>query len=286
MEQTVEKQSYIFPGYRERLCRIAFSLIFISLIYSFYSHTLVSQLMKPVLIFPSNDLTYWVFHLMHLPDMIKGNLPVSIAFDSCLFLSCLLCILYPKRRVWAIFFFILYLIYFIIFNSYGLFHAHKRVGVLLLPIPFMMAGDLGFLLVWKGLRYYVCYIYGTAFLWKLIRGSWLYSQQGVLVIKKNLTAYLYYNPESVLSKIYSWMIQHPAVPDILLKAGFIMEGLFIIGFFTRRIDKWLFLLSILLPLGFLFMADTLFLELTFLSVSFYGWNQSARAQPTGKNKKP
>ncbi|HEY4154172.1 MAG TPA: hypothetical protein VGM24_02065 [Puia sp.] len=269
MEQTLEEQPSVFPGLRDRLCRITFSLILISLIYSFYSHTLTSQLLKPVLIFPSNDLTYWVIHLTRLPAIITGHLAIAVAFDLILFLSCVWCILHPQRRVWPVLFFIFYLLYFVIFNSYGLFHAHKRVGVLLLPIPFMMAGDRSFLLIWKGLRYYVCYIYGTAFLWKLFRGSGFYGQQAVLIIKRNLTAYLYYDPGSLLSKIYSWMILHPQVPALLSAAGFMLEGLFIIGFFTRRMDRGLFLLSIILPLGFLFMADTLFLELIFLAICFY-----------------
>ena len=133
----------------------------------------------------------------------------------------------------------------------------------------MLTDGRGFLLLWQGLRYYTCYIYGSAFLWKLFRGSWLFSQQGVLIMKKNLTPFLYYNPQSGLSKVYFWLFQHPAIPDLLIKTGFLLEGLFIIGFFTRRMDKYLFLLAIVLPLGFLFVADAMFFELAFLSVTFY-----------------
>jgi hypothetical protein len=255
--------------YRGRLCRISFLLIFISLLYSFFSHTLLSQLKSPVLIFPSTDITYWVFHFAKIPDIITGHTLVALCFDIMLFTSCMLCICYPFRRFWIKLFFILYFVYFIIFNSYGAHHTHSKIGVLLLPIPFMMADNEGFLLLWKGLRYYTCFIFASAFLWKLFRGSWLRPDQGILIMKENLTPYLYHNPNSFLAAIYYFCFRHPWMPDIIMKTGFLMEGFFLVGFFSYRFDKYLFIMSILLPLGFLFVADALFFELAFLSITFY-----------------
>src|ERR1700712_5510453 len=98
--------------YRERLCRISFILIFISLLYSFFSHTLLSQLKSPVLICPSTDLTYWVFHILKLPESITGHSVIALLFDIMLFVSCIACLYYPSRRIWVKLFFILYFIYF------------------------------------------------------------------------------------------------------------------------------------------------------------------------------
>lgn len=284
MEKTIDNESHIVLENRDRLCRISFFLILGSLIYSFFSHTLVSQLRIPVLKYSSTDLTYLFFHLIRLPQMISSHLLVAVCFDVMLFVSCLICLFYPQRRFWIRVFFIFFLIYFIIFNSYGLHHTHSKTGILLLPVPFMLTDGRGFLLLWQGLRYYTCYIYGSAFLWKLFRGSWLFSQQGVLIMKKNLTPYLYYNPQSGLSKVYFWLFQHPAIPDLLIKTGFLLEGLFIIGFFTRRMDKYLFLLAIVLPLGFLFVADAMFFELAFLSVTFCKLGGQMWWHPFGKGE--
>jgi hypothetical protein len=257
------------PGNRDHLCRICFILIFISLIYSFFSHTLVSQLLAPILKFPGTDLTYWVFNILLIPKWISGNPVPALFFDILLFATCLLCIYYPGKRIYSGTFSLLYFIYFIIYNNFGMHHVHSRIGILLLSAPFLAKSETGFEFLWQALRYYVCFIYSSAFCWKLFRGSGFYSQQGILILKKNLTAYLYFNPHSALSNIYYFLIRHPLVPDLIMKTGFIMEGLFVVGFLTRRFDKYLFLLSILLPLGFLFMADALFFELAFLSVVFY-----------------
>src|ERR1700733_532964 len=96
------------PDYRDRLCRISFILIFISLLYSFFSHTLLSQLKNPVLIFPSTDLTYWVFHILKIPEFITGHSVIALWFDIMLFISCVACLYYPSRRIWVKLFFILY----------------------------------------------------------------------------------------------------------------------------------------------------------------------------------
>ena len=271
MEQTLSDQTVFLQARRSRLCRIAFFLIFISLIYSFFSNTLVSQLRGPVLTYSSTDLTYLLFHIIKLPEFISGHPVIAVIFDSLMLLSCLCCLVYPRQRIPVFLFFFLFLVYLIIYNSYGLHHTHSKIGVLLLPVPFMTRDDKGFLLLWRGLRYYTCYIFFSAFLWKLFRGSWLAPDQGLLIMKNNLTPYLFFNPQTVLSRVYSWVFQHPAIPDLVFKAGFIAEGLFVVGFFTRRADKYLFVLTILLPLGFLFVADAMFFELAFLSVTFYSW---------------
>ena len=263
------KYERIKPDDRNHLCRISFLLIFISLLYSFFSHTLVSQLKSPVIIFPFIDATYWVYHTLRIPEFISGHRTIALGFDMILFASCMACFCYPANRLWIKLFFILYFTYFIIFNSYGVHHTHSKIAILLLPVPFMMADRTGFLLLWKGLRYYTCFIFASAFLWKLFRGSWLIPDQGILIIKNNLTPYLYYNPDSLLANIYYYFFRHPWIADLFMKAGFIMEGCFLIGFFTYRFDKYLFILCILLPLGFLFMADAFFFELSFLSIVFY-----------------
>jgi hypothetical protein len=267
-------------AYRAKLCRICFILILISLIYSFFSHTLISQLKMPVLKFPSTDLTYWIFHFLRIPEFISQNMPFALFFDSLLIGSCLMVICYPDSTKWSKIFFILYFIYFIIFSSFGMHHVHSKTGILLLTVPFIISDLEGFFLLWESLRYYTCFIYTSAFCWKILRGSWLYKSQGMLILKKNLTPYLYYNSQSALSKVYFYVIQHPAIPDILLKGGILLEGFFIVGFFTKRFDKFLFLLCILLPLGFLFMADAFFFEVAFLAIVFY---KSRAMEPAKSN---
>ena len=265
----VKNEAYSEPDIRRNLiCRLAFIFILFSLLYSYASHTLIHQLKSPVLKFPYVDLSYWMFHLAGIPELISGNYTLALLLDLCLFVFCILTILFPSRKTFPAFFFSAYIVYFFIFNSYGAHHTHSKIGILLMPVPFLFKKE-SFSYVWKGLRYFLLFAYSAAFFWKLFRLSWLQDNQGILIMKRNFVAYLYYHPDTSAAHFYQWLLQHPAIVNSVFAAGFIAEGCFIAGFFTNRVDKWLLVLSILLPLGFLVLADAFFVELLILSLTLY-----------------
>jgi hypothetical protein len=121
---------------------------------------------------------------------------------------------------------------------------------------------------WEALRYFLLFIYADAFLWKFFRFSWLNRDQGLLIVKKNLASYLYFNPDTFLAHLYTWFLNHSVWLEIIFLAGFLAEGIFIIGFFTKKMDRYLFFLSLIIPFGFWFVADVPFFALIILSLSF------------------
>jgi len=52
-----------------------------------------------------------------------------------------------------------------------------------------------------------------------------------------------------------------------------MEGFFIVGFFTRKYDRYLFILSILLPVGFWLIADANFVEFIILNLTIVNFHK-------------
>lgn len=255
------------------ICRIVFTFILFALIYAALSNTLFHQLQSPVLKYPYVDPAYWMMHLLRIPDAIVSNYTVAYVFDILLFANCIGCIAYPFKKIFIIAFLLIYFIYFITFNSYGAHHTHAWVGILLAPIPFLFRNDITFSLLWQALRYYTLFIYASAFLWKLFRLSFLNDNHGLLILKNNLTSYLYYTPGSVLSKFYMWLLQHPSWANGMYIFGFILEGTFITGFFTKQYDKYLFMFSFILVIGFWFLADAGFFQLLILSLTLINFNK-------------
>jgi hypothetical protein len=119
--------------------------------------------------------------------------------------------------------------------------------------------------MWQALRYYTLFIFVSAFLWKLCRLTFLNKDHGLLIMKNNLTSYIYYHPDSFFSDMYHWLFQYPGITNALYISGVILEGVFIIGFFTKKYDFWLLILSLVLITGFWFMADAFFFQLLVLS---------------------
>jgi hypothetical protein len=284
MGKTVMDNNFYSPVERKHITRIVFSFILLSLISSFFSSTLIHQLRQPVIRHPYVDLTYWLMHLLHIPEAITGNFITACVFDALLFTSCVLPLLYPGKRLFIAAFIILFFIYFITFNTYGGHHTNQKIGILLIAIPFTVANNKSFNYLWQALRYFLLFAYSCAFLWKLLRFTWLHADQGMLIMKKNLAAYLYFKPNTLLADTVRWFIQHPAWVTTLFIAGFLMEGLFIIGFFTKKFDTYLFILSILLPIGFWFMADTHFMELLILSAALINFHKVFSMSKTALSK--
>ena len=258
---------------RTLLFRIVFIFILLWLVYAAISNTLFHQLQAPVLRYPYVDPVYWVMHLLRIPDAAVSNYTVAYIADALLFITCIGAIVFPKKRIFILLFLPIYFVYFIVYNSYGGHHTHAGVGILLIPIPFLFSKKITFSLLWEGLRYYTLFVYASSFLWKLFRFSFLQPDQGLRIMKNNLTPYIYYNPGSVLSGIYHWLIVHPLWANVLYILGFVAEGLFIVGFFTKKFDRHLVLLSVILITGFWFLADALFFQLLILSFTLVNFDK-------------
>lgn len=271
------RENIISVESRVLLQRMVFLFILFALIYLGISNTLFHQLQSPALKYPYVDPAYWLMHFLRIPDFIISNYTMALVFDILLFGSCISCIVIPQKRIFIIIFLSAYFIYFIAFNSYGAHHTHPGAGILLIPVPFLFRKNINFSLLWQGLRYYTLFIYVSAFLWKLFRLSFLNENHGLLILKNNLATYLYYNPDSLLSTFYWWLLQNPAIPNAMYIAGFIIEGMFIIGFFTKRYDKYLLFFSIIMITGFWLLADALFFQLLILSFTLVNFKKKKSA---------
>jgi hypothetical protein len=90
---------------------------------------------------------------------------------------------------------------------------------------------------------------------------------GVEIIKTNQAPFMLQNPASVLTHVYSFFITHPG----LSYAGFVgmvlLQGSMIIGFFTKKWDRLLFIVPILFHLINYFFVDVSFWELLVLNLT-------------------
>jgi hypothetical protein len=277
------------PDERDRMARLVFSLILCSLIGSFFANTLVHQLHQPVVKYPYADPTYWAMHFLQIPETIAGNEVVAWLFDIALVGSCALALRYPRRRWLIAAFVILLFIYFITYNTFGTHHTGNKMGILFIAIPFIAADIRSFNFLWQGLRYFILFGYSCAATWKLVRLSWLHANQGILILQKNIAGYLYFNPNTWLADMYHRVLQYPALLQCLYITGIILEAVFVIGFFTKKADRFLFVTSIVLVIGFWFMADAYFFELLILSMPLLNYKQLLllqRRKAAGKKGSP
>ena len=213
-------------------------------IFSFYflSNTLFSQLSQPVIIDPGIDNTYWLFHWLGIPRAATHSALWSAVLDILLFLLPIAASMVSARRIYAILFSLIVPVYQVTFGTYSAHHYHSLVGVLFLSIPFWFAAGQRFSLTWEAVRYYFFFMFSSAALWKLCRGSAFDAHQMSHILMAQHAQHMYDYPDSIFTQLHSYLIAHYRVSWALLLTMVLVQLSFIGGFFTRRFDRvYLFL---------------------------------------------
>ena len=266
----MQSSSLIFTSQERSLwARVVFGAFLIAWLYRWDSHVLLHQLQQPVLKYPYVDLTYWVAHYFYLPDFLVGNYAVALSVDLGILAAAIGAIVKPQMRVFPIVFSLLFAGYFLCFNTYGNGHTHCLVGFLLIGIPFWSNNKITQALLWEGLRYFTIFLYACAFLWKLKRGFMFSEEHAIAILQQNNAAYLLQNPKTLLAEFLRYLLSHPLLAHYLVNVGALIQGCFLLGFFTKKADKLLFVLPFLFHTTSYFLFDVVFWEIWVLQVSFW-----------------
>lgn len=255
---------------KTRLTRWVFGWLFLVLMYQWYANLMISQLEAPVLLRLDLDFTYWIVHATGIGELFQSSEASAFTFDIVLTTLCLVSVIFPKRIVFPILTGVFYLIYCVLLNSYQCWHYHNLITLILLIIPFCFRSLKTFSLLFAGLRYAVAYIYASAAIWKLFRGSVFNEGQMQWLIEHNYVDRLAVEGYE-LSFLENMMFQvsnHPTLSSIALILGVAMEASFFVAFFTRKFDRYLIVVGVVFHLITALLVDVSFLQLWILFVVF------------------
>lgn len=248
---------------RNVLTRVVFSWILAVLLYQWSANLLISQLEAPVLIRTDIDLTYWLLHWTGIVELISQNYWAGIVFNLFLFGSTLSAIIWPRKRIFTILATIFFMTYVISLNSFMNWHYHNIITLIFLLLPFCTRTIKQFSLWFAGARYALLYVYASAAIWKLSRGSVFNPGQMNWLIEHNYIdrmAEKNFSP-SFFEQIMISLLDHPTLMYGLLIMGVTMEAAFLIGFFTRKFDWALIIIGITFHIFTTILVDVSFIQL-------------------------
>lgn len=277
----MQQVRHIAP-YRVLITRAVLLYYVLFILLRWYSHLLPAQLLDPSLTKMHYDLSFWLFRLSGLDGALVHNAIGTALFSIAIVGLCILSLLFPLRRGFIISFSLVYFLMALTSNIYLCHSAHYLGCMVWLSVAFWASSDDNFDLMWEGMRYYCCWIYASAFIWKVVNGSFFQWDAGILTFKMNLAEYLYHNPDTAMAHFYYYFIQHPLFVNIGHKIVALAEGLFIIGFFTKKYDKILIITALLIFVSLYIFSDVFFAELLaliFPLVSINGWKKLAGKLP-------
>jgi len=249
-----------FSEYRSTIVKVTMSYFIGIFLLRLFSVALPFQLNQPVLHNVNFDFTEGLFMASGLPGLLLHNVLANWIFSFSLLLLPLLCFFKSTAR-WPFFLFsLIFFIYTLFNNLYVTHQQHYLHFAWIISLPFLARSDKGFNLLWQGARYYACWFYTIAFLLKVINGGFFQEGFGEITIKTQMANYIFAHPHSVQTHLYTWLLQHPFWLNAGAQFTFLLEGLFLIGFFTRRYDKWLILAGFLIFAFTAFSSDVFFIE--------------------------
>lgn len=252
----------------DKYAKIYFAIVVIFLLKQYADGLWLFQFDEVVFKYPSIDNTYWLFYLLQIPQLIASNKSSLFIFDLALLLSCISNIIFINRVWLARIFSFLFFIYFICVNSFSGHHSHMLVGILLSNFIFCFRSINTQFKLQEILRYYLIFLMTSAACWKIGRGNLcdvphfrniLFNQHIYELIASN---------KNLHTHIINYLIAHPLLSYGLYLAATICEFIFIIGFFTKKYDRYLIAAFMLFFSMDYILMDLNFVELSVLLMTF------------------
>jgi len=229
--------------------------------YFYYGLTLSK--VNPVLFVNRLDFTRNILMLTNLQGMLLKYFWLRVSFDV---IYCLLPILLAFAVLKEKYYTKWVVVVTILFNMcYGIFMASFTyisldlyIAWFYVPFVFYPNTAKGYYFSFHSIRIVFLLIFFTAGIWKIRTGAIFNADQmsGILLLQHK--QYLAGNPSNWFSQLVYFLVQHSYYSYVLYLLGTIAELAFIIGFFTKKYDKWLMVAFLLF-----FIADYFLMRINY-----------------------
>ncbi len=248
------------------------AIFYVLALFKWFNNMLLYQ-QQPVFIYDTFDVFSWLFLQTGIPkwllqtkqfllfDVLFYTTPLSLLITSYAKpTSISLAAIYVLIINW------IYLQCYFIFpiSSYTIF-----VVWLIFPIIFIPKKEETFLLLFDGIRYFFLYFFASAGIWKIIRGSVFNKVQLSGILLEQHKEMLTSSPHYWLTDLYVFLINHATLSYFLYIVVTIMELSFLIGFFTKKFDKFLILVYFVFLIADYFIMRIPYFETLPLLLTLY-----------------
>ncbi len=250
------------------MTRIFALLLFAIWVVRLFQHLGLSQMGAPEETEVYADRVFWLLDYLGIIQAVLHFPPLSLGIDLLLLLLPLAMLRYPLLPILAWAYLPTISLYMIAYNAAATHYEHTLVGVI--AISFLLCFKEGaiFSIVLQAIRYYASFIMASAALWKIFRGSLWNEGQMEAILKLQHSDLLIYSEPGLYSQWIHFLIANPTFATLLWCVATLVELVFIVGFFTKKIDTGLFLAFWLFILADFFVMGLHFWELGILSVLF------------------
>lgn len=231
------------PKSSEYLGKLVYGGLILLMLYRWYIGKTITSLTLSPLMDPEVDNTFWLILATGIPEMLIQNPTLGLAFDIIVFALAGLGFLRKDKRSVTWLFLILFLFHTITIEAYSGSHSKIAVCIFITLLPFGFTGER-WVRLWEFARYYLAFVMVNSAVAKLYFGGLFTSNQMTNILTHQHVELQILAPNSVQTKMIQFLISTPTFTNSLYFLGFISQLVFIVAFFTRKIDKALTIILI------------------------------------------
>ncbi len=200
------------------------------------------------------DPAFWIFYLARIPQFIVTHQWLGILLDISVLFSFFLLIRNPLANKLAIILFLLLLLYYVTLMGY-LTHRNYQTGFFMLFISFCFKKKYNRAMAFEATRYFLLFFYCSAALLKVYNHAFTDIHHFSHLVTAQFTPYFLEGNTGIRTNFNLYLISHPVASYTLFIASFVIECITLVGFFTKRFDKWLAVLLLLFHFSNWFVMD-------------------------------
>lgn len=184
------------------------------------------------------DPLQWAPFLLQLPQWISYHSWLGWLLDIGLLIGGIALIRHPQSNRIAWFQLIGALVFYTMLTGY-LGHRNFHTGMFLVFVPFVFQSVKSRSLAFEAVRYFLLFFYCSAGWFKLVNGHLWETGQMQSILQQQLLPYYLEGSGNFRVTINQYLLQHSNLAQGLYVLSFLAEFGAILGFFTRKFDRWI-----------------------------------------------
>lgn len=211
-------------------------LYILILIYQLWQNQLTFQLQEAPLRQIGADNFLWLVFALQIPQFLCTG-SIAYFFDLALFTTAILSFIFIDKKSLACIFSCLFLVYFANIQAISVHHEHSLIGcIFCLPLLFLYNHKRSTLFL-ELLRIYLVYIFVSAAVWKILRGS-AFDQQHMQHVLIDQHSPYFESYSSAVQSYISFFVTQPIISFLLWITVIIGQLSCFIMLFTKRFDRY------------------------------------------------
>ena len=232
-----------YHSYRNKIIAAYCIIFYVLMVYKWFNGMFLYQ-MDPYFFYAREDIFTWLFMGTGIHSFLLNNKAGLIVSDIFFYAAPLL--FYFINRNFNKFAkpaaMVLLLINWLYVQCYTLYPTNSieaHISWLLFPVVFVPKNIKTFALLFDGLRYFFLFFFASAGIWKFVQAGIFSSHQMSNILLMQHKELLVTTPQHWYALFITWLINHTWISYGLYLIATLIELSFIVGFFTKKYDKFL-----------------------------------------------